>query len=224
MKDSGKHIEANHTGTRPTGSVSPPFITFSGGSSGSATVEYKSTEVSGVEKIIVEIDGNIKREEWISVRVVPELVELGEGEGYKLIGKTDSHPYNHFGTLNTFSYLWDITAAYLETEKGTLRINDISLPSGGAFDICGKWDPSLTCEKYKYGGHNTHRLGEDVDIDDETTEKKTVTEKSLEKILEDLDYKDNVIIKDEGNHFHLSFPFIKKIKQQPPPPPGVIVQ
>ncbi len=228
VKDSGEHIEANHIGTRTTGSVSPSLITFPGSSSGAATVVYTSTEVSGVEKIMVEVDdGKAKRvirEEWrITVRV-PGLVELGEGEGYDLMPQPDKgHPYNHFGKLDTFSVLWDIADAYFDTEKGTLRINDISLPLGGAFDICGKWDPKLTCDTYKYGGHNTHRLGEDVDVDDETTEKNTVTEDSLKKIIKDLDYVDNVKIKPEGNHFHLSISLYNGLKKLPQLPPGDVI-
>lgn len=221
IKDSGEHIENNHTGTRPTGSVSPSIITFPGGSTGAATVVYTSSEVSGVEKIMVAVDGKVIREEWISVRV-PGLVELGEGEGYDLMPQPDKgHPYNHFGKLDTFTVLWDIAAVYFETENSTLRINDISLPEGGAFDICGKWDPKLTCDTYKKGGHNTHRLGEDVDVDDITTEKKTVTEDSLKKIIKDLEL--DVTVKDEGNHFHLSILSIKAKKVTPPPPPPDVI-
>jgi hypothetical protein len=228
VKDSGEHIESNHTGARPTGSVSPSSITFPAASSGAATVIYTSTEVSGVYKIIIEADdGKTKkviREEWISVRVPGLDVELGEGDGYDLMPQPDKgHPYNHFGKLDTFTVLWDIADAYFETEKGTLRINDISLPLGGAFDICGKWDPKQTCATYPKGGHNTHRLGEDVDIDDETTEKNTVTEDSLEEILDDLGYLDNVKIKPEGNHFHLSISLYKGLKKLPPPPPGDVI-
>ncbi|MFZ3065994.1 MAG: hypothetical protein WA277_12010 [Nitrospirota bacterium] len=226
VKDSGEHIEDNHTGTRQTGSVSPSVITFPGGSPGSATVVYTSTEVSGVDKIIIETDdGKTKkviREEMISVRVPGLDVELGEGEGYDLMPQPDKgHPYNHFGKLDTFTVLWDIADIYFETENGILRINDISLPLGGAFDICGKWDPKLTCDTYKKGGHNTHRLGEDVDVDDETTEKKTVTEDSLKKIIKDLEL--DVTVKDEGNHFHLSISLYRGLKKLPPPPPPDII-
>lgn len=39
--------------------------------------------------------------------------------------------------------------------SATLGINDMSLPWGGLFDICGDWEP----------GHDTHRIGTAVDMD-----------------------------------------------------------
>ena len=113
------------------------------------------------------------------------------------------HPLSNF-QFNTLYSLLDLAGVYYEENKGTLRINDISLPWGGAFDLCGQWDPGKTCSKYPKGGHKTHRVGKTVDVSNMTAEGKAVTKKSLIKIIDDLDI--NVTVLDEGNHFHLTFP------------------
>jgi hypothetical protein len=89
---------------------------------------------------------------------IPELQLLAAGENYTLIGGTDEHSnvHNHYGSANT---LQDIVAIANEWHANNpteyiLRINDISLPNGGKFDVDGSWR----------GPHQTHRNGEDIDI------------------------------------------------------------
>ncbi len=60
----------------------------------------------------------------------------------------------------------------IETISGqgsTLGINDMSLPQGGLFDICGTWNPFDICPPITGtkppGGHQLHRTGTSVDID-----------------------------------------------------------
>ncbi len=59
---------------------------------------------------------------------------------------------------------------YFEATKGrSLGINDMTLPKGGIFDVCGTWNPKDSCTNPNTGrtmtGHNTHRTGTDADID-----------------------------------------------------------
>lgn len=169
---------------------------------GAQNVNYQSSEIAGEEKIIAEVEGEKKGEAAIKVRV-PGLLELGAGDGYTLIGQTNTHPRNHYGTENTLYSLLDLTGAYYEENKGTLRINDISLPWGGAFDLCGQWDPGKTCTKYSKGGHKTHRVGKTVDVSNMTAEGKVVTKTSLIEIISN---RLGIMVIDEGNHFHFTFP------------------
>ena len=90
-----------------------------------------------------------------------------------------------------------MASAYLETEKGTLRINDISLIWGGLFDydvMNTPWSPP----------HKSHRIGENVDVDDMTTEGKKVTKIQLDKLIKEQGF--NITVLDEKNHLHLTFP------------------
>ncbi len=208
--DCGGH---SHDTNRPVGE----FISMQGDRLGSATqgttgpngepwvLKYEASGFGGVETLVAKgtQEPGIKDEKRPIVEV-PGFSELGEGDGYTLIGMTSTHPGNHFGTSNTLSSLMDIAYTYAYEElKGTLRVNDISLPSGGAFDICAKWDVRAPCLRAPKGGHREHRFGNNVDVSNETAEKKVVTKKSLVKVIDDLDI--NVTVRDEGNHFHLTF-------------------
>lgn len=51
--------------------------------------------------------------------------------------------------------------------EATIRLNDMSLPFGGLFDICGSWNPNQTCPPLtpaNVGGHFSHRTGRSVDV------------------------------------------------------------
>jgi hypothetical protein len=188
---SGRH--SHHNSDRPKGTVTPDSISFSQGEIGAQSAKYKSSEVAGEEKIKIKVNNKDTNETMVQVKV-PGFFELGAGDGYVLIGQTNTHPTNHYGTENTLSSLLDIADAYLEKEKGTLRINDISLEWGGLFDIKANWSSP----------HKSHRVGKNVDVDDVTGEGKKVKSTSLKKVAEKLGIK--VTILDEGNHFHLTFP------------------
>ncbi len=183
----------HHDADSPKGTIAPNSISFSEGDVGSKSAKYKSSEVSGEEKIKVKVNDKDTSETIIHVRV-PGFFELGAGDGYALIGQTTTHPANHYGTENALYSLLDLADAFSETGKGTLRINDISLIWGGLFDIKANWSSP----------HKSHRIGKNVDVDDVTAEGKKVRSTSLKKVAEKLGIK--VTILDEGNHLHLSFP------------------
>ena len=183
----------HHDADRPKGTIAPSNISFSEGDVGSNSAKYKSSEVAGEEKIKVKVNNKDTSETIIQVKV-PGFFELGEGDGYALIGQTATHHGNHYGTESTLYSLLDLAGAYYEENKGTLRINDISLIGGGLFDIKANWSSP----------HKSHRVGKNVDVDDVTAEGKKVRSASLKKVAEKLGIK--ITILDEGNHLHLSFP------------------
>ncbi len=194
VDNSGGH---NHDGSIPKGTLSMPSITIPGGiTAGSVSAGiYRSSEVSGEEKIVARVNGEKKGEAMIRVRV-PGFLELGEGDGYTLIGHTSTHPQNHFGTENSLFTLLDIADAYYAGGKGTLRINDISLIWGGLFDYevaNTPWRPP----------HRSHRTGRNVDVDDVTNEEKSVTKSQLDKLIKEQGL--NITVLDEKNHLHLTF-------------------
>jgi hypothetical protein len=76
--------------------------------------------------------------------------------GYRLVGKTNEHACNHFGSVDTILRTIRIAVLYLEGTGNSLRINDMSLFQGGLFDVKGKWSA--------VGGHFYHRKGMSVDI------------------------------------------------------------
>jgi hypothetical protein len=191
VKYSGGH---NHDGNRPKGTISPNDIYFSSGEAGVKSAKYKSSEVSGIEKIKAKLDGSNEAEEFEMKVRVPGLVGLPYGDGHVLIGQTGSHPINHYGTLSALGSLAELAAAHKEAGRGTLRINDMSLEWGGLFDIMANWSPP----------HKTHRQGNTVDVDDFAVEGKKVTRESLFKTAKESNI--NVSVLDEGNHLHLTFP------------------
>jgi hypothetical protein len=96
-----------------------------------------------------------------------ELVLLAESANYTKIGGTPNHhgpplhtaredDHNHFGTQQVNRHLEDIASAYHSAYPllPRLAINDISLPSGGKFDVNGNWT----------GDHDFHRNGLDADV------------------------------------------------------------
>ena len=162
VKDSGGHIEDEHTGTRPKGEITDndgnkiDTITFAEGET-QKMVKYKADEVSGEEKIIAEIvNREVKCEETVRVRV-PGFVSLGGGY-YSL--KTQPSDNKHTGVYNVSSWVRGlfnrIAAIYNQRfpDDGTLVVTDASLAWGGLYDYMNTWSPP----------HNTHRIGTDIDV------------------------------------------------------------
>ena len=140
-----------------------------GGSTGmgSCTVTYRPSEVSGVEMISASADGFPSASAQIRV-AVPGLMNLAEvfTNFFRLTGQTTLHPDNHWGTEDTLNNIQLVALDFFEASDASLRINDMSLPLGGMFDICGTWNPSDTCPPVtpRDKGHVSHRKGTSVDI------------------------------------------------------------
>ena len=154
-------IGHNHDGNRPKGTVTPATLTIPGGSPGAVSAEYKSSEVSGEEKIIAEIKGEKKGEATVNVKV-PGLSPLVSKPSLLPWGGTAEHKLgdNNYGTGYTLSAVYYAVGKYakdhaLNTAPDVyLAVIDMSLPYGGLFDINGDWDTP----------HDWHRVGRSVDF------------------------------------------------------------
>lgn len=96
----------------------------------------------------------------------PSLIELPEDDPFipayeKVRTKEVEHPDSvaFYGAPLTLEVLPAIALVYLLLSDRKLSVNDISLPKGGLFDIAHDWKPKP--------GHDTHREGKDVDINQE---------------------------------------------------------
>jgi hypothetical protein len=152
--NSGGH---NHGGSRPKGTFDPP--SGNTGSSGVLTTTYTAPEASGI--IDVHLAGTLSdgrpvnpTDYTIGVEL-PNLVSLGTGTNYILVGATSTHGDNHYGTPTFNGALRALADAYTSAFPGQrLAYNDMSLPQGGLFDIRAGWAPP----------HSSHRFGVDLDL------------------------------------------------------------
>jgi len=106
---------------------------------------------------------------------VPDLELLPERDSYVRVGGTDEHrgppdfieDRNHYGTATLIEDVTAIADSFaVEYENHRLRINDMSLPFGGAFDINGNWEQDViepNCRQPGFG-HCGHRRGQNADI------------------------------------------------------------
>lgn len=153
IEQSGGH---SHSGSRPKGTVTPNSISFSSGEMGAKNATYKSSEVSGEEKIKVKVNEKDNSETTINVKV-PGLEPLQSSIVYNLSQSPDAaitHPSNHYGLPSTNDAVFNMAFDYLYETDALLGINDMSLEKGGLFDYRATWAPP----------HSSHRKGTSVDI------------------------------------------------------------
>jgi|GEM_PF-6731420 len=150
VTDSGGHIDNGHTVIRPKGTVNSVTIPIN---AIEGKAEYRSSEVSGEERIIAKVGEKKVGEATIKVRV-PGLYPMPGGD-YRLTGQRTAHPDNHYGTYYTVVNTHAVAEDFYRQFNATLGINDMSLEWGGLFDIYGNWSPP----------HSSHRKGTSVDID-----------------------------------------------------------
>ncbi|MBI4824151.1 MAG: hypothetical protein HY805_07995 [Nitrospirae bacterium] len=177
---SGGHDHGLINDGRPKGSISPTNVSFSSGET-EKTATYTSSEVSGTEEIILTVRGTEKEiKKYIDVKV-KGLHPMPGGMYYVLVGSpksndpcrfvppTSQHNENHYGTWNLIYAVKQIARKYASqstTPYINLRVNDMSLPGGGAFDVYNHWLADTTAPQCKQKGHGhcTHRLGINADI------------------------------------------------------------
>jgi hypothetical protein len=137
---------------------------------------FITSEISGSYLITAFLMADETIRDTVNLIVkVPDLVELGTGEQYELVGAPNNHAgtndpcrpdppksehsRNHFGTGALIAAIQSIAAAYESLHPGVrLRVNDISLEQGGLFDNFNDWiyHPNQT--------HGEHRNGKSADI------------------------------------------------------------
>jgi hypothetical protein len=147
----GGHVHGG--GGRPKGSVGSNAVSVFDGV-GHKT--FTSSPVSGIETVSVKIH-EVTKSTLVFVGV-PNLQPLGGGNYYELTGGRTEHPAgtNHFGTPQAVSAMPLIASDYHAafSTADTLWYNDMSLQTGGLFDITGAW----------MSPHSEHRLGINCDV------------------------------------------------------------
>ncbi len=96
----------------------------------------------------------------VSERVVG-LIQFSETGQFELTGRVPNHMSNHyFRSQVAIDDLINAANEFAQQEwnnTGVMRLNDMSLPFGGLFDVNGQWDTVK--------GHRSHRIGRSVDIE-----------------------------------------------------------
>ena len=121
--------------------------------------QFKAPVFAGSERLrytvtgVTRCTGTRTVEETYRI-AVPGLVALGGGTGYILVGRTDTHPGNHFGTPGFNTALRTLAQRFVAKYNKNLAYNDMSLVTGGRFDVGAGWA----------GAHSEHRFGKNVDL------------------------------------------------------------
>ena len=173
VDSSGGH---SHTANRPTGVFVNPqndtvhTITLETGLD-TIRSRYQASLFGGKERVIATMTLSSAYADTDTVVVrVPDLVLLPDGTTYDKVGGTCRHhgpsdrgigvecetpDNNHFAARVVRDSLPLLASAWVDSlRQEDLIINDISLPSGGLFDVSGEWRPE----------HSEHREGLDVDV------------------------------------------------------------
>lgn len=142
--------------SRPKGMFQP--ASGNTGTNGLSTT-YTSPEISGIIDVTVtgtDPNGNPLVPATFTIGVqIGGLISLGAGANYQLVGQTATHPDNHYGTATMNATLVSLANSYAAAFPGqTLAYNDMSLVTGGLFDIGAGWTRP----------HASHRLGNDADL------------------------------------------------------------
>ena len=164
------HADGRPPGTFPVASC--VVDAFNADGIGSCPVTYRAPFVSGVERIVAKAPTFTDAKPEAKVKIeVPDLVELPpDPSRYVLVGAPNNHALTndpcrkaaptslHFQNHFALPTMRDAVIAIADTmlrETGILiRVNDMSLPTGGLFDIKNDWKPK----------HDTHRVGREADI------------------------------------------------------------
>lgn len=172
VRASGGHDGPDHGGNRPAGSFSGnTCATNTNGdcvlSNGSAPV-YSASAFGGLEVLQAQ-DGSEMVTSTLTVAVAslqsfPAAPSLYPFTQWTLTGQTtkfhkcpneSNHPSNHETTPATQRAIISAIYQFFLDNNIKVGINDMSLPGGGLFDICGGWASPHIC----------HRTGASVDID-----------------------------------------------------------
>lgn len=221
---SGGH--AHDDENRPVGIFSGSGIAASSttqlatGPDGRLFVTYTSTFVAGQETITASLAENpgVSTSAVITV-AVPDLVLLSTSSFYTKVGGTDFHlgpptgstDTNHYGTVDFNTIISSVSEQFnAKFPARTIRINDMSLPDGGLFDIgptgsCFIDFPTnaIPCHFWARP-HSYHRLGTSCDYNLDIGlptkgQNDTAQSLALRKFLR----LQNVSIWPEGDHWHI---------------------
>lgn len=142
------------------GQVDTGFV--STGSTGRLTVTYIAPRVAGDVQLSVtgitpsgQTSGTTTQNLHVKIPGLVELSGSGTVKNYELKTPTPEHPKSYFGTAAMVQALSTLADEYAAENVGDkLPCNDMSIESGGIFDLQKNWVPP----------HAEHAKGVDVDI------------------------------------------------------------
>jgi hypothetical protein len=157
VEQSGGH---NHSGNRPKGSFNPAFCITS--SDGKCSVKYAASQISGEETLSATVVGQAGLQDSKTLKIeVPGLISLQENNDlFRLVGSNGVHPGNHFHSEPRIIL---IAGQFTKQYGALLKLNDMSLESGGLFDIGPT--PTQPNNNFWQSPHLLHRLGKSFDVD-----------------------------------------------------------
>jgi probable HAF family extracellular repeat protein len=158
-----------------------PQVACSTDASGECSLLYEVSAFSGEYRLRAQLEA-LPAVAWATplLAEVPLLAPLVPSNNLRLTGDRGptsypgcpglqiEHPDSHYGTFLLRTAIQDIAARYARATGYTLGINDMTLPIGGRFDICGDWSLGTWIDnrgRTRRTGHWGHRKGTSVDID-----------------------------------------------------------
>ncbi|MFP5245318.1 MAG: hypothetical protein ACLGH0_01395, partial [Thermoanaerobaculia bacterium] len=178
-----KHFDSTNTAP-PSGAVSDAPTTFSGTTDASGRWEAPFTirpgEFAGSYEIEVETPNLLGTNPPLPFKSETSGLTIGFRNMWRFIpnatdylemtGNDNSIPnncessacdnhkdFNHYGSLQLHDFIRKLPQVFADAtgHTGKIRVNDMSLPFAGAFDIGGNWITK---------NHISHRIGVDVDV------------------------------------------------------------
>lgn len=162
IANSGGHVDASHTGARPSGQLRRSTGTTN--ANGEFSTTYTPSHIAGIVDIRATVAGGSTTAFGMMTRVLGLFQLPGGATNYELIGATASHPDGHWGTTAANNGLIQIANDYealffsqtAMTQNDRLHYNDQSLVWGGKFELAAGWGNN--------GGHMEHRRGINCDV------------------------------------------------------------
>jgi hypothetical protein len=155
---SGGH--SHDDGNRPGGSFQPQ--SGNTGPGGLLQVTYTAPQVAGLINVTVVCTSILCSPFIGRVDVSIDLVAVTAGT---LIGDTQQHPSNHWGTPSLAQAVTDLENLYEARFNSSLQFNDSSLQWGGLFDCGANAPPCRATAQPWFPPHLSHRWGTDQDMD-----------------------------------------------------------
>lgn len=155
--DGGGHMHSNgSTDPRAAGTVTPSTITISGPYPQNIVQTYQAGAFCGhVHEQNTASNGQpIDSAENDYIICVSGLVCLAASTGVVLVGSNPQHPSNHWGVPTLCAKLAELGAAFQAQFNEPIYVNDMSLQTGGLFDIKANLAPP----------HTTHQDGREADV------------------------------------------------------------
>jgi hypothetical protein len=155
--DGGGHMHSSgSTDPRAAGTITPTAVVLDGPWPQNIVQTYQAGAMCGhVHEHSTASNGKpIDGGEQDYIISVDGLVSLAASPGVVLVGSTAQHPSNHWGIPTLCAKLVELGAAFQAQFNSPIYVNDMSLQTGGLFDIHADIAPP----------HQTHQDGHAADV------------------------------------------------------------